>query len=155
MRRFVFRLRKVMELRRWRERFSQQRLAEAQQEKEQAHQALETALNDLAQQNEDIRGKINSGFNAGDAIIGHRYEQKLQGVASEKSQTLESCQEEVKQRRDELVEASREKQVLETLRDRRLAEYRLKTGRIEQADLDDVAGQRHYRTAKGKRVDGP
>jgi flagellar FliJ protein len=58
---------------------------------------------------------------------------------------LERAEEELAARRDALVSASRERQVLERLKDRRRADHERERNRLEGVVLDEIATNRHNR----------
>ncbi len=148
MKRFIFRLQKVMELRRWRERFSQQKLPEAQHDRETARKELQESLTDVSNQHENQKQRINSGINAGDALAEARYTQRLLKEAALRESEVEHCELAVEERREDLVEKSRERKILEKLRDRQLNEHSVEAGRREQSSLDDDAARRHHNISR-------
>jgi len=133
-----------MELRRWRERFSQQKLAEAQVERRNARKDLERTQEEVSELNKNRRNEIKKGFTVGAALEKARYAQVLLSDAAQKAEKLEQTKKIVAQRRDDLVEKSRERQVLEKLRERRQTDYMSDMEHEDQAVLDDDASRRHH-----------
>jgi flagellar FliJ protein len=151
MRRFTFRLEKVRDLRKWKEEISQQHFAAAHQRREEARLRLEYAEAEAELHNQQFGDRISKEFRAGDALVEHRSALRLKQNVADHTDKLQQREQEVEQRRGELVEASRDRKAIETLRERRLDEHKKNVERVEQAILDDVAGQRHARAAANRR----
>lgn len=154
MKRFNFRLQKVMEMRQWNEKLSQQRMAEAQRQREEARRNVETAETAVQQHDTELVKQMNRDIQAGDALTHLDYAAKLRGDARAHADTLQEREESVTQRRGELVEASRDKKTIETLRDRRFVEHQKVAQRAEQAILDEIGGQRHLKKMTSERRNG-
>ena len=154
MKRFIFRLQKIMELRKWRERSTQQKLAEAQRNRSVAKRDLRRTLDEVTRQDGIIRRQVSGVFKAGDALTGSNYKQKLRNEVAEKEQLVESCNDVVEQQMVEVIEASRERQAMETLRERKLEEYTVNANRREQVSMDDDASRRHHHNITGNGNNG-
>jgi len=154
LKRFNFRLQKVMEMRQWNEKLSQQRMAEAQRQREEARRNVETAETAVQQHDAELLKKMNRDVHAGDALTHLDYGAKLRGDARAHADTLQEREESVTQRRGELVEASRDKKTIETLRDRRFVEHQKVAQRAEQAILDEIGGQRHLKQMNSEQRNG-
>ena len=144
MKKFAFRLQKVMELRKWRERTAQQRLAEAQADRIQARTELRSALDRINAHNENRRKKTHGIFTAGDALTDSQYSRRLIRDASRRAEKVQLNEKNVTRCREELVDKSRAKKVLEKLHDRKFSEYRTAVAHEEQLDMDDDAVRRHH-----------
>ncbi len=146
MKRFTFRLQKIMELRKWRERFSQQKLAEAQRDRTVARRDLRKTLDEVTRQDNLVARLLRSrgGFKAGDALTGSNYKQRLRNEVAEKEQQVQRCDDVVEKSTVEVIEASRNRQAMETLRERKLEEYTVDANRREQVTMDDDASRRHH-----------
>ncbi len=144
MKRFIFRLQKIMELRKWKERFSHQKLAEAQRDRTLARRDLRKTLDEVTRQDNHFRRQVSGVFKAGDALTGSNYKQRLQNEMVEKEQQVKRCDDVVEQSTVEVIEASRERQAMETLRERKLEEYTIDANRREQVSMDDDASRRHH-----------
>lgn len=133
MKKFEFRLEKVLEYRRmvedWAKKAyleSQQRLVEAQNVREaimeRRGQALLVASRDLEE-----RRTIDV------------YVQRLDDEEQMQLTLIGILEEAMEKARDEWIEKRREAEALQTLRDEQYAEWRLAADRAEQADLDEWA----------------
>jgi flagellar protein FliJ len=145
MKRFQFRLDKVLELRKISEEQAQRRMADAERARTLQEQVLLEAENASLGQESAVRKQLSAGFKAGEALLGHRYAIKLKRDVREEGDKLVRVVEVVSDRRKELSEAARQKKSLEILRDKRKEEYLVEELRIEQNVLDDEAAQRLYR----------
>lgn len=142
MRRFQFRLDRVMGVRRNRERICQQELA-------MAHEVLRVGEEDLARLEASetacaaaVRGQF-SGVIRPVSIAGHlAYLRGLRRDAIHQQEVVDGLAAEVEEKRADLLRASQEKKVLENLRERRYLSYRKDLNRREQTFLDEVAQQR-------------
>jgi len=151
VKRFIFRLQKVEELRRWRELVSQQKLAEARSERKSAEQDLEKSRREMSSLDRRRRKVMEKGFTAGAALREAHYAQHLRKEAAGKEQKLGQAERVVAQCRDDLVEKSRDRKVLEKLRERRQADFQMEMNHKEQAILDDDASRRHHYDPGGNR----
>ncbi len=144
MKKFKFRLQKVMELRRWLERSSQQRLAKAQNKRKRAEKDLDETLGKIDHQNRNMMSSITGKFAAGEALTSSSYNQSLRKEAAHKTQKVVKCEEIVVECRDDLIEKSRHKKVLERLRERRISGFITEQNRQEQTAMDDDAARHHH-----------
>lgn len=145
MKKFQFRLEKVLDLRKVNEEKAQQKLVDAHKLKVAKERNLDAANTAAGVQTEQFRELLSSGTTAGDALQYHRYGMQLQRKVRESAMEVQRAEEVVTDRRRELTEASRQKKTLETLREHRREEYQLESARVEQTALDEEAGQRLYR----------
>ena len=76
------------------------------------------------------------------------YVLRLQREILEQLGRIEQVQRVVDERRNNLVEATKEKKVYEVLRERAENEYKLQRKRYEQGQLDEVGGQLYLRAAE-------
>jgi flagellar FliJ protein len=152
MKKFNFRLQRVLEIKELREEQAERRLAQAQQARTLHREVLNKAESAVSSQQSEIRKTISTRFMAGDALLNHRYGIKLQRAAAEASRKLTLAEERVSDRRKELIAVSRERQSLDSLRERRLEEYILDSSRLEQNERDEEAGQRYASNLKFKEI---
>ena len=148
MKRFAFRLQKLLDLRRAVVGGRRQELGEGL-----AHQAeAEERADELAAASREERAGLRRLTSAGwldiDAVIRERrYAGQLDVELAVARKEVAVVEQEVDRRRATLLEARRKSRVLEKLRDRRRTRYQQAASRAEQQELDDVAG-RHVRQAE-------
>ncbi|MCF7810687.1 flagellar export protein FliJ [bacterium] len=134
----------MRDLRKWRERSAQQKLAEAQNNRLSASEELDKTINQINDHTKIARDKISQGISAGEALVSANYDQNLRFEADNKLQVVRKCDHAVAICRDDLIEKSREKQVLDSLYDRQFQEFTKEQNSIEQKIMDDAAAQRFY-----------
>jgi len=144
LKRFSFRLDRVRDLRKWREHFAQRQFADAQNNRLHASKELDETINQINDHIRIMEHNIQGGISAGVALASSNYSQNLRIDVEEKVSVLEKCDFAVEHSRNELVEKSREKQVLERLYERQLKEFMKEQNRIEQKIMDDDAAQRFH-----------
>jgi len=142
MKKFQFRLEKVLDLRKMTEERAQKRMADAHSARALQEAQCDAAETALIQEENRLRSERAGKFKAGDALLGHRFGQHLRVQVHVQTEKLARAEELVGDRRRELAEASRQKKMLETLREKRLEDYVVEGIRLEQAVMDDEAGQR-------------
>jgi flagellar FliJ protein len=144
---FRFRLERVHDIRRQRERGAQEGLAAAL-----GRQAgEEAALGQVDATIEDARERFRGGAAGGDLhpadqlAASQAYLERLAGRRAVAVRDLNASRDEVGKRRRELEAAARERQALDRLRDRRRAEHLRELARGESAQLDELAIAGHRR----------
>jgi flagellar FliJ protein len=137
VKRFAFELEKLLELRTRREREAEIALGRAAA----AVNALEGQLRDLARERQaGAAGRFAPGNRAADILVYERYLRRLDQTREKLLAEAARAELALGEARELFIEASREKKVLEKLRERRLGEYRRQARREEAQILDDVAG---------------
>ena len=118
------------------------RLAEAQR----ADQELLDQLTRLGMEQQRVQGECRKAAGPGNVDVGrlveaHRYAVSLRAREDELKQQRQALAVEIQQRRQSLVTADQDVQVLEKLRDRRLERHRVEEGRKEAKQIDEAALQ--------------
>jgi len=145
MRRFQFRLERFLELRRWKEREWEQKLARALGE----CLLLENRIREIGEEIDAIRLADYGGQNAAaggrgvrvDIEAMMRRDQFIQRLAAERERaqvTLEEKRREMEKVRARYLEASKERKVLDKLRERREQEYYERQIDEEYRGVDDL-----------------
>lgn len=152
MRKFNFRLQQVEEVYRVREQHSQRKLAKASVARQVERQKLEALQSEYDIENGIQREQVRNGYQAGDALLQHRYGEKLKLKTIASSHEVERHDEIVVRKRRELTEAMQRRQVLETLHERKLTEHKLNEQRENQFELDDQAARQFSKSKKMRSV---
>jgi flagellar FliJ protein len=158
MKRFAFSLEKVLNLRKHREQEAKIALGRAVSEltaienqlKELALLRVKAASGRLSPPGPDSPRDPQSGFYAG---YYQNYEFYLRRLDHEKEELLEASAKarlKVEEERDSYLEASRERKVLDKLKEKRSAAYRHALFAEETKTLDDLAGRRSGITVQGE-----
>lgn len=142
--------------------FGLERVRELREHAEsQAKEELAASLNQrvrgaamLAQASEELAGAAASGRpaegatrNAADLLAHERWMQALRRDQENKALSLDRLEAEVDARRSALGDASREREVLERLKERRRTEHKAELLRREGAELDEIAISMYVRGA--------
>jgi flagellar export protein FliJ len=134
----------VRDLRKWRERSAQQKLAEAQNNRQTANKQLNETIDLINDHTKIMRDNISGGISAGEALVSANYSYNLRLDVDDRLQFVEQCDHAVEICRNDLIDKSREKQVLDRLYDRQLQEFSKEQNRVEQVIMDDDAAQRFH-----------
>jgi flagellar protein FliJ len=144
---FRFRLERVHDIRRQRERGAQEDLASAlgrQAGEEAALGQVDASIDDAWKQ---FRGASGCGevLSGSDLAANQAYLERLAGRRAVAVRDLNASRDEVGRRRHDLEVAAQERQALDRLRDRRRAEHDQQQARAEAAQLDELALAGHRR----------
>jgi flagellar protein FliJ len=144
---FRFRLERVHDIRRQRERGAQEDLAAALGRQADEEAALGQVDATIADARERVRSTAGGGdlHQAAELAAGHAYLERLAGRRAVAVRDLNASRDEVGRRRSELEAAARERQALDRLRDRRRAEHDRELARGESTRLDELAIAGHRR----------
>ncbi len=149
MKRFEFRLDKVLDARKIQEQQSQRHFAEAWNEKQRLERQKEDVESEIGLQENELLDYISGEFQVSEVLVRVNYNQNLHINAHDIETKVHESEERLEEKRSELTKAMQRRQVLESLRSRRLVEYRGEMGRLEQSELDNEAARRHYIRQKG------
>jgi flagellar FliJ protein len=143
---FRFRLERVHDIRRQRERGAQEGLAAALGRQAGEEAALGQVDATIEDARERFRGGAGGNLHPADQLAAsHAYLERLAGRRAVAVRDLNASRDEVGERRRELEAAARERQALDRLRDRRQAEHVRELARGESAQLDELAIAGHRR----------
>lgn len=143
MKRFNFRLQRVLEIR---ERFRD----EMRQELVQRNFERDRERNILADLDQEfLRSKVKEGgtYSAGEMVLVGDYSARLQEQIEQQRARVLAAQEAAERARERYIEASKESQALEKLKEKRQQEYVEQTLKEEGAQLDEFAVMRAGRKA--------
>lgn len=143
MKRFHFRLDRVLDTRRLREDLRKKELGQAKQELKEGEHRL-TAFEEKHRLYQDRLRETQSlpFLKVRELATHHRYVDLARSAISAQRSRVKGLTERVEERREALVGASRDKKVLENLRERRLETHGKATGRAAQLFLDEIAHRR-------------
>ena len=136
-----FSLDAVLRFRQTKEGLAQQDLATALRQEQELRQSLcdtEAARDAAYREFSELQRR---GMDAQELFLHQTYLDRQERQVAEQTTALQGALVEVEQRRELLAAASRDKRLLEKLRDKQLAEYRQELLRLENAVLDEIAVQ--------------
>ena len=140
MKQFEFKLQKVMETTKTREELKKRELAKALVVFAQNESLLEAMLDRLEEQIEEYNTrKLKPSMTASDLINFSHYTEKLLTDIQHQKKTIEDLAEKVRQHREKLIEITKDKKILERLKERRYEEYRKKLRSMEQKFMDELS----------------
>lgn len=142
MKRFSFRLQRLLQLASQEERAIQSELAAAHDRYEAALGRLNDARDACDAARDSILTREQEGLSADELTLEYLFLERAERAAEEAAQQVDAVRAEVDAIRARLWEVRKERRSLETLRDRRLAEHRRAEAAEEQAFLDELAAHR-------------
>jgi flagellar protein FliJ len=146
---FTFGLERVRELREHTESLAKEHLATSLGQRLRGAAMLAQAGEELAAAAESGKPEQGECTNAADLLAHQRWMDALRRDQEQAALSLDRLDAEVGARRSALGDASRDREVLERLKERRAAEHKAALQRREGAQLDEIALSRHVR--KGHR----
>jgi len=148
MKQFEFRLQKVMETTKTREELKKRELAKALVVLAQNESLLESMFARLEEQIEEYNArKLKPSMTASDLMNFSHYTEKLLTDIQHQKKNIETLAEKVRQHREKLIEITKDKKILERLKEKRYEEYRKKLRNMEQKFIDEL-GMRGYRNGE-------
>ncbi|MGD9141587.1 MAG: flagellar export protein FliJ [bacterium] len=148
---FKFRLESVVGLKKKKEDERKIALASAKKDLMQKEECLLSLSNEKRDCVEAVGNKTElGGVNIAEMLVYYAYLEKLTDEIAESAGAVERSREAVENKRELLLESSREKKALENLREKMKARYLLAARRVEQVNMDETAGRFHtLRSEKG------
>jgi flagellar FliJ protein len=144
---FTFGLERVRELREHAEAQAKEELASSLNQRMKGAAMLAAASDALAAAAEAGRPEEGARLSAADLIAHERWVQALKREEENAALSLDRLDAEVDARRSALGDASREREVLERLKDRQAAEHRAEMARRDGVELDEIALSMYQRRA--------
>lgn len=140
MKKFKFRLQKLLEIRVKKEDLAKQAFSKAQKQLEMEIAKKESLIHDLAKEQNNLKEKRKSGSLVSSEEASYKsYFIRLNNMITDQQLTINQTMNEVEKRREELIEASKEKKVLESLKEKKYEEYLFEANMEEQKFLDELA----------------
>lgn len=150
MKRFLFRLEKVLRLRQQETDQSRRALGQALAVEADARRAVDEAAAALQARLTEVRHKEHAGVTAFDFAALRTHVQYLQRGRDAAEAALAEAQALTHRRRDELLAARKKEKALEKLRERRLVQYTQEALAEEQKELDAYGDRKGLNTAASR-----
>ena len=155
MAKFVFKLGGVLKQRLHVERQRQRELAERQGHLTSLQQRLKELNESVKQTNDNVRNKHLTGpLDMGFLAAHRRFLAAMQRGAVEIVQRMALAQRQVDEALAALAEASKQRKIIEKLREKQFERWRAEQDRKEVSELDEVAMQMSYQNLSRQETDG-
>jgi flagellar protein FliJ len=139
---YRFRLERVRALRERREEQAKQEFATALQLRQRCQDEVARAQDRIVAAR---RAQLHA---AGDDLMAHQsYLERMEHAQRLALEELERSEQELSERRVALTKASQDREALERLKEKGLADHNREVARIEQITLDEIAGNGYWRRA--------
>ena len=145
MKKFSFRLQKVMDLRKQKERLRQQELAASTRQEKTQRAEVTHRKEARLQYGEKIVAGNRSGENLSKTMLYRAYQDRLSKEIEEEGLTLQKLEKKTRRSRDILLEASRKRKTMESLKERGFTEYQEMERREDQVLTDETAARVYLR----------
>jgi flagellar protein FliJ len=146
MKRFQFRLQKVLEYKEDIEKQKMNDLAAAKQALAEEMDRLEWIQTTHKANGEALKCRTAEKTIRPDEIQAHlRYQKKLEADLKAQTRRVEAAEEKTEKQRQILLDAAKERKTLETLKDKKLQSHLAEVERQDRNFFDEVATMRHHR----------
>ncbi|MFH1011594.1 MAG: flagellar export protein FliJ [bacterium] len=143
MKRFRFRLQKVLDVRRIRERQELEKLQQAIRRRKQEERRLDVLEKEVREILQIMRQKQQTPFEAWAYVADARYRRRVEEAKVIQIQRIEETARQEESKRQEFTAARRQTRVLEKLREARHEDWKREASRQEDKMLDEVAAHAH------------
>jgi flagellar export protein FliJ len=120
-----------------------------------AIEALEKAERELKSAAQDLRGQLAAGCCAGEAAQGHDYQRSLGQRRNDCAATVENAERRVSAALEAMLNARKQREIVDKFFDRQKASYLRDQARKEQKFMDDLAGRRRSSILAWKSQENP
>ncbi len=145
MRAFRFPLQRVLDARKHREDLRKKQLAAAKEAELAEKERLRLLERDSEQLRSELGCHVGRVVKASEMAMLYAYSRRLDRDLAQQEEVARQAAEQVAQKREELLASTKEKKVLEKLKERMRDRHEIEAGREEQAHLDEVAARLYAR----------
>lgn len=145
MRKFTFTLESVLQVKYRLEERVRAELADTQSRLVEAQQALRRLSQEKGRHQKEMARIQQGALDIGSLLLAQDYLAQLNRRIQDQQEVIAQIEAELDRKREELVEAQRERKSLEILKDKQWQEYQKAVQREEQLFLDEVAAIRYGR----------
>ncbi len=150
MKKFNFRLQKLLDIRERKEREIQYELSKVMARQNQERQKQEELRSSIAEEQRRFSEKLRKGkFSSHEAIMFEKYVDISLRAIETAQKRIEAMEPEILEIRGRLVEASKQKKVVERLKERKFEEYTYEVNREIAKESDDINQKLFNRNNRG------
>ncbi|SJZ64142.1 flagellar export protein FliJ [Selenihalanaerobacter shriftii] len=139
MKKFKFKLEKILDYRQQEEDMIQQKLAKIKEELNKAETQLNNLVNNKKQNQAELKEKEIKGIDVQQAMVYRNYIETLKVKITNQQQTVTEIRERSTKCRRKLLEKRKECKMLTKLKERKISEYQKGFLRKEQKQIDELA----------------
>lgn len=139
MRKFQFRLQSLLEVKRRREEQAHQDFVHQEELLAEHYRFRDGLLREITEQRDRLSFSEQSELHLEDVLQDRYRLDYLEQVVVEKEREIGECRQELEQRRQILIECSRERKMVEKIRQKEFALWQKESARLEQVALDEVS----------------
>jgi len=150
MKRFNFRLKKVLKHKEIVEDLEKERLGKAKSELQRERERLQRMEDQRRRTREELKERRTSRISLPEALIYEAYLERVDEEVSQQATKAAQLSQKVQRTRDDLLQASQEKRIVEKLRERKEAEYTIELRKFEQGISDEASVNQFNRKLRGK-----
>jgi flagellar FliJ protein len=150
MKRFNFRLKKVLKHREIVENLKKEKLGKAKSELNRERDLLRKMEDQRRRTREELKERRSDRISLPEALIYEAYLERMDEEVNLQTTKAAQLSQKVKKTRKDLLRASQEKRIVEKLRERRQVEYTNELRRFEQGISDEASVNQFNRKLRGK-----
>ncbi|MGM0471507.1 MAG: flagellar export protein FliJ [Bacillota bacterium] len=152
MQEFEFKLDKVLEYNQQEEDMIQQRLAQIRSKLQETQEKLQRLINTKSEIQAELRENETKGVNVQQAVMYRNYLEELNLQINQQRQVVSQIEERFKQCRQELLEKTKDCQMLDKLKEREYQAHRQENFKKEQKIIDELATNCYLRHNNSEAV---
>ncbi|TAL35445.1 MAG: flagellar export protein FliJ [Spirochaetes bacterium] len=147
MKKFKFTLEKLLDLRGAREKEIQNELAGVLSVQNRERMKQEQYRRAIREQHEKFSGRLKQGrFSYGESVMFQRYMEFAHMVVKDQQVKIERLEPEIQKVRERLIEAQKQRKVVERLKERKWQEYQYEYNREMAKEIDDMNQKLHIKS---------
>lgn len=140
-----FRLHTVLRYRRTLENRAQERLIRSREEEERLSRELAREQECLRELCTELEDKKRQGMNVGEILVYQNHLRRLRNLIAQRESELQSARDDVARKKQELSRRSRERKLMEKLKEKQDSRYEQYLEDKEKQELDEIAVLFHER----------
>ena len=140
-----FRLHTVLRYRRTQENWAQERLIRSREEEERLSRELDREQGCLRELCTEFEDRKRQGMNVGEILVYQNHLRRVRNMIAQRESELQSARDDVARKKQELSQRSRERKLMEKLKEKQDSRYEQYLEDKEKQELDEFAVLFHER----------